>query len=223
MVHLRHAFTRAAAAVAALALLLAGAWGLVEWSADGAITTQLDALRPAEAGLVLGTSRWMRRGTPNPFFVNRIDAAAALYRSGKVKYLIVSGNQSEGGHGAGGYDEPTDMRDALLVEGVPAKAIYRDYAGFRTLHSVLRAHEVFEQDRVIIVSQHFHLARALFLAKRHGLQDEGYEAADPPLWAGLLTKIREAGARVKALIDVLDRRDARFGGKTIALGVDPPT
>src|SRR6202034_2604013 len=107
-------------------------------------------------------------GGPNPFFVHRIAAAAALYRSGKVQYLIVSGNQARGGRAKGGYDEPSDMRDALIASGVPAKRIYRDYAGFRTLDSVLRAKSVFGQDRVIVVSQHFHLARALFLAARHG-------------------------------------------------------
>ena len=94
---------------------------------------------------------------------------------------------------------------------------------FARSNSVLRAHEVFGQERVIIVSQHFHLARALFLAKSHGLDDAGFQAADVPLYLDLLTQVREAGARVKALIDVVDNRDARFGGKTVTLGVDAPT
>jgi len=211
------------AALAVLVLLLAGAWVAIEWRSDASITDNIAALAPAEAGLVLGTSRLVRGGFANPYFLNRIEAAAALYKSGKVKYLIVSGNQSDGGRANGGYDEPTDMRDALVAAGVPAKSIYRDYAGFRTLDSVLRAHEVFGQERVIIVSQHFHLARALFLAKSHGLDDAGFQAADVPLYLDLLTQVREAGARVKALIDVVDNRDARFGGKTITLGVDAPT
>ena len=220
---MKSALTRVVAALVGLAALVIGAWATVEWSADAAIHPDVAALAPAEAGLVLGTSRLVRGGALNPYFSNRIEAAAALYKSGKVKYLIVSGNQSDGGRANGGYDEPTDMRDALVIAGVPAKAIYRDYAGFRTLDSILRAHEIFQQDRVIVVSQGFHLARALFLARRHGLADDGFEAKDLALPRGFWIKVREAGARVKALIDVLDNRDARLGGKTVTLGVDAPT
>ena len=220
---MKFAFIRAAAAVAALMALLVGAWTYVDLSAGSAIHSDIASLAPADAGLVLGTSRLERGGFANPYFANRIAAAAALYKSGKVKFLIVSGNQSDGGRANGGYDEPTDMRDALVAAGVPAKAIYRDYAGFRTLDSVLRAHEVFGQESVIVVSQRWHLARALFLAARHGLDDQGVEAADVPFGLDVWTKVREAGARVKALIDVLERREARFGGKMVALGVDPPT
>jgi SanA protein len=205
------------------ALAAAGAWIVMERGAAAQISASLDGLAPAEAGLVLGSSRLLRGGYLNPYFANRIRAAATLFASGKVKYLIVSGNQADGGRAAGGYDEPTDMRDALVAAGVPENRIYRDYAGFRTLDSVLRAKTVFGQDRVILVSQHFHLARALFLAKRHGLDFEGFEAADVPLRYDLTTKIREAGARVWALVDILDNRAARFGGRPITLGVDPPT
>ena len=220
---MKFAFTRSLAAIVALLALLGGAWAYVDWSASSAIHSDIASLAPADAGLVLGTSRLERGGFANPYFANRIAAAAALYKSGKVKFLIVSGNQSDGGRANGGYDEPTDMRDALVASGVPAKAIYRDYAGFRTLDSVLRAHEVFGQERVIVVSQRWHLARALFLAARHGLDYQGVEAADVPFGLDIWTKVREAGARVKALIDVLDNRDARFGGKMVSLGVDPPT
>jgi SanA protein len=200
------------------ALAVAGARIWMEQSAGGRISASLDTLEPADAGLVLGSSMLLRNGYGNPYFTNRIAAAAALFASGKVKYLIVSGNQA-----GGGYDEPTDMRNVLVAAGVPENRIYRDYAGFRTLDSVLRAKAIFGQDRVILVSQHFHLVRALFLAAEHGLDFEGFEAEDVPLRYGVTTQIREALARVWALIDIVDRRAAHFGGQPVRLGIDPPT
>jgi SanA protein len=205
------------------AAAVAGPWFAIESEAGARIFTSLDALAPQSAGLVLGTSKLLRGHFPNPYFRNRIAAAAALFAAGKVKYLIVSGNQARGGRAAGGYDEPTDMRDALVAAGVPSNRIYRDYAGFRTLDSVLRAKSVFGQDSVIVVSQHFHLARALFLADHNGLTFEGWEAADAPLRFGVRTKIREMGARMWAYVDVALGRGARFGGKPVRLGVDSPT
>lgn len=197
--------------------IFAAAWGGVEIIGAGRIHYSLDDLKPAEAGFVLGTSRHLRNGYPNPYFENRIAAAAALFAAGKVKYLVVSGNQSTG------YDEPSAMREALMASGVPAERIYRDYAGFRTLDSVLRANRVFEQTRAIFVSQPFHLARALFLARSRGLDFEGYAAEDVPLRYDVQTKFREVAARVWAYVDVIVDRSARFGGKPIVLGVDEPT
>jgi SanA protein len=205
------------------ALLIVASWFIVEFEADSRIHASVDDLAPEKAGLVLGTSRLLPGRYLNPYFSNRIDAAARLFASGKVEYLIVSGNQSQGGRPTGGYDEPSDMRDALIAAGVPADKIYRDYAGFRTLDSVLRANSVFGQDRVIVVSQHFHLARALFLASRHGLTFEGLEAADVSPRYGMRTKLREVAARVRAVIDAAMGLGPRFGGVRIVLGVDRPT
>ncbi len=199
------------------------AWTIVEREAAPRIHTSVEDLPQARAGLVLGTSRLLPGRYPNPYFEYRIAAAAKLYEFGKVDYLIVSGNQSQGGRPTGGYDEPNDMRDALVAAGVPGDRIYRDYAGFRTLDSVLRANSVFGQDRVIVVSQHFHLARALYLAAQHGLSYEGLEADDPSWRLNDLTKLREVGARVKAVFDTALGVGPRFGGARIALGVDPPS
>ena len=99
-----------------------------------------------KVGLVLGTSPKMPSGKPNFYFTSRINAAATLYKSGKVSYLLVSGD-----NGSRNYDEPTAMRDALIAAGVPAKAIYLDYAGFRTLDSVVRAREIFGQTSITII------------------------------------------------------------------------
>ena len=201
----------------------AGSWALIEALAAGRIYASLDDLKPARAGLVLGSAKLIRNYVGNPFFRNRIDAAAALFKSGKVEYLIVSGSQAGGGRPRGGYDEPADMRDALIVAGVPAARIYRDYAGFRTLDSIVRAKEVFGQDRVIVVSQSFHLSRALFLAARKGLDDDGFAAKDPPLRFGVRTKLREIAARVLALLDVAIGAEPRYLGQHVQLGVDSPT
>jgi SanA protein len=195
---------------AALVVLLAlgagttaGPWALIEYSSRPHIYDRPEAIKPATAGLVLGASRLARNYVANPFFRNRIEAAAALYKAGKVQYLIVSGNQAAGGRPRGGYDEPADLRAALIAEGVPAARIYRDYAGFRTLDSIVRAKEIFGQERVIVVSQPFHLSRALFLARWRGLDDDGFAAGDVPLRFGVRTYLREIAARAAAVFDLL--------------------
>ena len=214
----------------AVALLLgvavaavAGAWVVIDLSSSARIYDDPDALRPAKAGLVLGSARLARDYVANPFFATRIAAAAALFRAGKVEYLIVSGNQARGGRPRGGYDEPTDMRDALVAAGVPRQRIYRDYAGYRTLDSVVRAREVFGLDRVIVISQAFHLSRALFLAHARGLDDDGFAAENPAWRYRLRTFLREIGARVVAVLDVWLGAQPRRLGTPVQLGVDAPT
>ncbi len=220
------AVKRAALAFAALVALAAvvafGPSALIE-TTRGKIYDAVADIPPAKAGLVLGSSRRIRDYVANPFFRNRIEAAAELFKAGKVEYLIVSGNQARGGRPRGGYDEPADMREALIAAGVPAARIYRDYAGFRTLDSIVRARQVFGQDRVIVVSQPFHLARALFLARSKGLDDIGFAAKDVPLRFGVRTRLREIAARGIAVLDVLWGTEPRFLGAPVALGVDAPT
>ena len=201
----------------------AGVWVLIETSSRARIYASLDEAPTARAGLVLGASRLVRNYVGNPFFRYRIEAAAALFKAGKVEYLIVSGSQARGGRPRGGYDEPADMRDALISRGVPRERIYRDYAGFRTLDSIVRAREVFGQERVIVVSQPFHLSRALFLARWHGLDDIGFAARDVPLRFGVRTYLREVAARLAAVLDVMLDVEPRFLGAPVRLGVDGPT
>ena len=98
-----------------------------------------------DVALVLGTSPRVGGGA-NPFFEGRMDAAAALWHEGKARHFLLSGDNSHRG-----YDEPTAMRAAMLSRGVPSEAITLDYAGFRTLDSLVRAREVFGQSRLIIV------------------------------------------------------------------------
>jgi SanA protein len=161
-----------------------------------------------DVGLVLGTSRTLPDGNPNLHFANRITAAAELYRAGKVRHLLVSG-----GHDLADYDEAAMMAEALLAAGVPAAAITRDRAGFRTLDSVVRAREIFDVTSCVIVTQRYHGSRALEIARAHGLDAVGYCAAEPAGLHGWGPRVREVGARVAALVDlyVLHRRPRLLG------------
>jgi SanA protein len=181
-------------------------------------TASLDRLPSLDVALVLGTAPRVWQGRPNQFFERRMDAAAELYRAGKVRWLLVSGdNRSHD------YDEPTAMRAALIRRGIPAEAIYRDYAGIRTLDSVLRAATVFGQPRLVVVSQRFHTERAIFLARRHGIEAWGYEADDIVGALGMVPRLREYAGRLRAVWDVLMDSEPRHGGSPVRIGVDPPT
>lgn len=147
-------------------------------------------------GLVLGCSEFLANGNRNLYFRHRIEAALELYRSGKCRAFLVSGD-----HGRSDYNEPGQMKAALVRGGIPEDRIHCDYAGFRTLDSVVRAKEVFGLDRFLIVSQAFHNERALFLARENGIDAFGYDAEDVRHRAGLKTRLREKVARVKTILD----------------------
>ena len=140
---------------------------------------------------------------------HRIAAAAALYRAGKVQQLLVSGDNH-----AASYDEPTDMRNALIAAGVPPSAITCDYAGFRTLDSIVRAQEVFGLSRCTIISEEFHCPRALWIAEKHRLDAIAFAAPDVGLksWS-VRALIREQLARTWCSVDMyLLHREPKFSG-----------
>jgi SanA protein len=157
----------------------------------------LSGLPPNDIGLVLGTSKAVVGGQENLFFRYRMEAAARLYREGKVKRLILSGNND-----SEYYNEPSDMRQALLRLGVPDEVMIPDYAGRRTYDSILRCREVFGQNQITVISQPFHNARALFLARALGVDAVGFSAQDVPDGYSLRTLMREYLARPRALLDV---------------------
>lgn len=150
-----------------------------------------------EVALVLGTSPRLRHGSANPFFEGRMTTAAELYRTGKVRHLLVSGD-----NGRKSYDEPTAMRNALIKRGVPASAITLDHAGFRTLDSMARAKTVFGLQRFTIVTDDFHQPRAVFLARSLGLDVVGVPSQHVPFRWSKKARSREIGSRVKACLDV---------------------
>lgn len=179
---------------------LAFVFGCEAWIAHAAKRRCFDEVKPvpeAPVAVVLGTSARLRDGRANLFFLPRMEAAAALFKAGKAKALIVSGD-----NGTQGYDEPTEMKRVLVQMGVPEAKIVCDYAGFRTFDSVVRAKEVFGQPHVIFVSQRFHNARAIYLAKAFGMQAWGLNAADVPVTLSVKTFLREKLACVKAVLDV---------------------
>jgi len=166
-----------------------------------------------KAALVLGCSPYTRDGRTNLFFKYRMDAAVRLYEAGKVEVLIVSGDNS-----THQYDEPSAMKEALIKRGVPSDVIYCDYAGFRTLDSVIRAREIFQQENITIVSQKFHNQRAIFLAKKRGIQAIGYNARELRSRSSLKTRVREWFARTKSLLDIyVLNRQPKFLGPTIEI------
>jgi len=164
-----------------------------------------------EVGLVLGTGKTTRSGKPNLHFISRIEAAAALYHAGKVRHLLVSGDNH-----IATYDEPTDMMNALEARGVPAAAITRDYAGFHTLDSVVRAQEVFGLNHCTIISEAYHCPRALWIAQEHGLDAVAFAAPDVAVksWAWR-AEAREELARTWCAVDlyVLHRQPHFTGPK----------
>jgi SanA protein len=148
-------------------------------------------------GLVLGTSKYISGGNENLFFKYRVEAAARLYREGKIKHLILSGNND-----SEYYNEPQDMKNALIALGVPADAMTLDYVGKRTYDSVLRCKDVFKQDSCTIISQTFHNIRALYLAQQYGIKAVAFAAQDVPTYYSIRTVAREYLARPKAILDV---------------------
>ena len=201
-------------------------FGVVVYSADHHIETQggdrvfesVDVLPYRAVGLVLGTTPYVEdRSHKNRFYSARIEAAADLYHRGKVSHLIVSGaNPSRY------YNEPIVMKADLVSLGVPAEKITEDFAGLRTLDSIVRANKIFGQDTFTVVSQRFHLLRAIFLARHYGLNVVGYSADTPTTFAGPYSRIREYGARTKALLDVwvLDTQP-KFLGDQVAIDLSP--
>ena len=164
--------------------------------------------------LLLGTSSEGRFGGPNRFFIARISAAAELYESGKIDRILVSGDNRHKD-----YNEPEAMREALIEKGIPEDIIFLDYAGFRTFDSVVRAKEVFGQSAFIVVSQKFHTERAVFIAGKKGIDAIGYNARDVSLRSGgIITHVREWGARCKVFLDLLFGKKPHFLGEPIDIG-----
>lgn len=175
----------------------------------GRIFLSTSEVPPNDVALVLGTARTTARGNLNFHFRQRMDAAAKLFHSGKVRHLLVSGDNH-----IAGYDEPTDMRDALAVLGVPTNAITCDYAGFRTLDSVVRAQSVFGLTNLTIVTEEFHCPRALWIARQRGLNAVAFAAPDlqSKRWT-LRVKAREVLARVLCGLDLyVLRTQPKFPG-----------
>lgn len=179
----------------------------------GKIFISVDSIPYNKVALLLGTNPLNRWGRPNSYFTNRINTAATLYHAGKVDFIIASGDNH-----TKRYDEPSAMRDSLIAHGVPEERILLDFAGFRTLDSVVRAKEIFGCDSITIISQADHNARALYLAEANGINAVAISA---PLRAGRWVRIRlalrEWLARDKMLLDIWCDKQPHFLGEKIEI------
>lgn len=178
------------------ALLLLSNYWVVE-QAKGHTFSTIEEIPANRTGLVLGTSKKVRGGGENLYFKHRMQAAVELFKAGKIKFIIVSGDNS-----IMEYNETRDMKNALIKMGIPEDKIVEDFAGFSTLDSVLRAKEVFGQDSLTVISQEFHNERAIFIGKNHDIYALGFNAKDVPKRYGTVTATREYFARVKAMLDI---------------------
>ncbi len=193
-------------------LVVIGIDSYVRHSSSSSIYSDVSKVPPKKAALVLGTAKHIRGGYKNYFYIYRMRAAIALWKAGKVKAIIVSGD-----NGTKYYDETTTMQQDLIKAGIPKRYITLDYAGFRTLDSVVRAEAIFDLEDYIIISQKFHLERAIFIAHTKGQKAIGFTAKDiPGTAAAYRMKAREYLARAKAFLDVyVLRTDPKFYGDKV--------
>lgn len=176
--------------------------------------TDINSIPSRKVGLVLGASKKTSRGTNNLYFTYRIQAAFELFKAKKVQYLLLSGDNH-----VKGYDEPSDMKEALIALGVPDSCIVLDYAGFRTLDSVVRSNEVFGEDSITIISQEFHNQRALFIANKNNINAIGFNSKEVNKNYSFKTRFREYFARVKCVLDIyILYTSPKFLGDKIKIG-----
>ncbi len=198
-------------------LLLAGALVLavlavnltvVSGGSDGRVDGPLDCALVLGAGL-------REDGTPSDVLRDRLDESLVLYRAGRVRRILVSGD-----HETPTYDEPNAMRAYLEANGVPRDAVFMDHAGLDTYSSMWRAKHVFGAQRIIVVTQRFHLARAVWCARALGMEAEG-SAADRHAYRGIAwLQVREIVSRTKAFVDVNVGRSPRHAGAPVDLAGD---
>ena len=172
-------------------------------NAEGKVFSDIDSIKYNKVGLLLGTTPQARiTKVKNYFFIYRLDAAEQLYRAGKIKQILLSGDENS----LDGVNEPECMRDSLVARGIPERAIILYGKGYRTINSIVNANKVFGLKSFTIISQEFHNERAIYQAEHLGLDVENlqaYNANMPKSRRAYLTSIREYFARVKMFLDLL--------------------
>lgn len=203
-----------------IALLLFGALLLlilsnytIAQSTKNKTFSEISEIKKNKVGLLLGTAKYYKEGGINLYFKYRIDAAVALYKKGKIDYILVSGDNS-----SIYYNEPITFKNELIKRGIPEDVIYLDYAGFRTLDSVIRANKIFGQQEITIISQQFHNERAIYIAEKKGIKAIGFNAKDVEGTNGMKVKLREYLARTKAYLDIVFNVQPKFYGESINIG-----
>lgn len=184
----------------------------VESKTDNLVYSDVQKIPHRKVGLLLGTSKNLGNGLINLYFQYRIDAATVLFKEGKIDYILISGD-----NGTKEYNEPEDMKAALVENGIPAERIILDYAGFRTFDSIFRADKIFGQQKFTIISQDFHTRRAIYIAHHLGLDAIGFNAKDVSKNFGFKTQLREKFARTNMFLDFVFSTKPKFLGEKIVI------
>jgi SanA protein len=199
-----------------VALILVDRW--VSWQTQDKIYYEVESLPDHDVAMVLGTSKYIGKKLNN-FYTNRISTAIQLFQDNEVTSYLLSGDNAHCS-----YNEPWTMKRDLLKAGVPKDAIYLDYAGFRTLDSVVRAKEIFEADDFIIITQAFHCERALYIADYHDINAVCLAVPGPEGTSGWFVRLREVLARANALVDlyIIDKQPKFLGPKVPIENIEGP-
>ncbi|MFD1551148.1 vancomycin high temperature exclusion protein [Putridiphycobacter roseus] len=184
----------------------------IKSSTSNLIYSAIKNIPAHKVGMVLGTSKYRKGGSINSYYQQRIDGTTKLYHAGKIQFVLVSGD-----NGNTQYNEPETFKNDLIKAGIPANKIFLDYAGFRTLDSVVRAKAIFGQSKLIIISQKFHIERALYLAKEHDIAAIGFATGNYSHASSFRLRLREVLARTKAVIDILIGVEPKFYGDKIMI------
>jgi SanA protein len=192
-----------------LLVVLSNRW--VINSSDAYIYDTWSLLPETDVGIVLGTSTFTRDGKPNPHFAGRIHAAVELYQIGKIKKIVVSGANPDTT-----YNEPRKMWQELTKQGIPSADIRMDFAGFRTLDSIVRAQAVFGLSRATIITQRYHAYRAVFIGKKLGMEVVAYAAPGQEPGFDVRLTVREWLARFRVVLDMfLLQTEPKFLGDPV--------
>ncbi|HLO57416.1 MAG TPA: ElyC/SanA/YdcF family protein [Bacteroidales bacterium] len=208
---LRRAILYSATAVTVLVVV---SNGMVYFKSRHYICSTIDELPVCYTAIVPG-AMVSSSGKPMRFLKERLDLAIALYRKGKVKRLLLSGD-----HGRVQYDEVNGMKQYILEHDVNVSDVFLDHAGFDTYNTMVRAKKIFNVADAIVVTQDFHLPRAIYIARSYGLKVYGIRADNPHKDSRLYVQIREVLANVKAFLEVTIRRKPHFGGPPIPITGD---
>jgi len=198
--------------VSLVAVVMIISYGIIQKTTNNYVYDDANLVPANRVGLLLGTSKLLSNGKPNQYFTYRIDAAVQLINVGKIKFVVISGDNRRKD-----YNEPQDMKDALMERGLPENRIFLDYAGFRTYDSVYRMNAIFGQSSFTIISQEFHNRRALYIANSLKINAVAYNAKDVTKYFGIKTQVREFFSRVKMFLDLAFGKKPKFLGEKIKI------
>lgn len=183
---------------------------IIIYKVEGKTFSEIKNIPKNKVGIVLGASKFTNGNRINLYYKYRLEAAEALYNAGKIEYILISGDNSRKD-----YDEPSTFKNDLIAKGIPEHKIFLDYAGFRTLDSMVRAKAIFSLTECTIISQKFHNERAIYLAQKNNINAIAFNAKNTTGRYGLKTNLREYLAKTKAVLDILFRVQPKFLGEKI--------